>query len=132
MQKVVHFEIPADDIERAKKFYSEIFGWKISDWPMSDGSVYVGVRTVDVDEKTYMPKEAGAINGGILKRSEIVNTPQVTVSVPSIDDCIEKIKSAGGKVLTGKHPIENIGFYAYVHDSEGNLLGLWEDAKKRN
>ena len=129
MKKVVHFEIPADDVERAKKFYS-IFDWQMQNWPMPDGSVYVGARTVEVDEQTYMPKEAGAINGGIVKRDQYVKTPQVTVNVPSIDEYIEKIKAAGGKVVKEKVEIGGMGYYAYVHDTEGNLLGLWEDIPK--
>jgi predicted enzyme related to lactoylglutathione lyase len=130
MQKVVHFEIPADDIERAKKFYGDIFGWQLQDWPLQDGSVYTGARTVEVDETTFIPKEPGAINGGIVKRDEYVKTPQVTVNVPSIDDYVMKIKAAGGSVVREKQEIEGAGYYAYVNDSEGNLLGLWEDVKK--
>ncbi|KAA2243566.1 VOC family protein [Chitinophaga agrisoli] len=130
MQKVVHFEIPADDIERARKFYSDIFGWRIQDWPLQDGSVYTGARTVEVDETTFIPKEPGAINGAIVKRDEVVKTPQVTVNVPSIDEYAEKVKAAGGQVLKPKQEIEGTGYYAYVTDSEGNLLGLWEDIKK--
>ncbi|HYJ38290.1 MAG TPA: VOC family protein [Chitinophagaceae bacterium] len=131
MQKVVHFEIPADDIQRAKKFYGEIFGWKLQDWPLQDGSVYTGARTVEVDETTFIPKEPGAINGGLVKRDQYIKTPQVTVNVPSIDEYLEKIKKAGGKVIKGKHDIEGAGYYAYVADSEGNLLGLWEDIPKK-
>ncbi|MGV8090815.1 MAG: VOC family protein [Mangrovibacterium sp.] len=126
MRKVVHFEIPADDIERAKKFYS-IFGWQMQDWPMADGGVYVGARTVEVDETTYTPKEAGAINGGIVNRNQFIKTPQVTVDVPSVDEYIEKVKAAGGKILKPKQLIEGMGYYAYVTDTEGNLLGLWEN-----
>jgi predicted enzyme related to lactoylglutathione lyase len=129
MNKVVHFEIPADDLERAKKFYRETFGWQIQDWPLADGSVYAGVRTVDVDETTFLPKEPGAINGGIVKRDSVSGTPQVTVSVPSIDEHLEKVKAAGGRVLKPKTAIENMGYYAYVSDTEGNLLGLWQDIK---
>jgi predicted enzyme related to lactoylglutathione lyase len=129
MKKVVHFEIPADDIERAKKFYS-IFDWQLQDWPMPDGSVYVGARTVEVDENTYIPKEPGAINGGIIKRDEYIKTPQVTINVPSVDEYIEKVKSAGGSVVKGKQEIGEMGYFAYVTDTEGNLLGLWEDIKK--
>jgi predicted enzyme related to lactoylglutathione lyase len=130
MNKVVHFEIPADDLARAKKFYSQLFGWHVQDWTMSDGSVYVGVRTVEIDEATHTPKEPGAINGGIIKRDAISRTPQVTVNVPSIDEHLERVKAAGGNVLKGKTSVDNMGFYAYVSDTEGNLLGLWEDAKR--
>jgi hypothetical protein len=129
MKKVVHFEIPADDLERAKKFYS-IFDWQLSDWPMGDGSVYVGATTVAIDEQTYMPKEPGAINGGIVKRDAYIKTPQVTINVPSVDEYIEKVKTAGGKVVKDKQEIQGMGYFAYVNDTEGNLLGLWEDIKK--
>ena len=109
MQKVVHFEIPADDLERAKKFYGDIFGWQLADWPMQDGSVYVGARTVEVDE-AFIPKEAGAINGGIVRRDQYIKTPQVTINVPSVDDYIEKAKAAGGSVIKPKQEIEGMAF----------------------
>lgn len=116
--------------DRAKKFYNQLFGWQVQDWSLSDGSVYVGARTVAVDETRFVPKEPGAINGGIVKRDSIVKTPQVTVNVPSIDEYLEKVKAAGGGVLKGRTKIEDTGYYAYVSDTEGNLLGLWEDIKR--
>jgi uncharacterized protein len=129
MKKVVHFEIPADDLERAKKFYS-IFDWQLQDWPMPDGSVYVGATTSETDTTTHQPKEPGAINGGIVLRDQYSRTPSVTINVPSADDYIEKVKAAGGSVIKSKELIEGMGYYAYVSDTEGNLLGLWEDVKK--
>lgn len=128
MKKVVHFEIPADNLERAKKFYS-IFDWQMQDWPMPDGSTYVGARTVETDETTYQPKEPGAINGGIVLRDQYLKTPAFAINVPSVDEYIEKVKEAGGNVVKPKQLIEGMGFYAYVSDTEGNLLGLWEDVK---
>jgi len=129
MKKVVHFEIPADDIERAKKFYS-IFDWDIQPYPMADGSVYNGVRTVEVDQQTWLPKEPGAINGAIVKRDQYVQTPQVTVNVPSVDEYLKKIQAAGGNIVKEKQEVGGMGYYAYAKDTEGNLLGLWEDIKK--
>ena len=129
MKKVVHFEIPADDLERAKKFYS-IFDWQLQDWPMPDGSVYVGATTSETDTTTYQPKEPGAINGGIVLRDQYSKTPSITINVPSADEYIEKVKAAGGSVVKTKELIEGMGYYAYVSDTEGNLLGLWEDVKK--
>lgn len=126
MRKIVHFEIPADDLERAKKFYG-IFDWDMQDWPMPDGSKYVGLRTVEVDETTFIPKEPGAINGGLVLRDKNIQTPQVTVNVPSVDEFIVKVKEAGGSLVSDKQEIEGMGYFAYVKDTEGNLLGLWED-----
>lgn len=131
MDPIVHFELPVNDVEAAKKFYGGIFGWRLSDWPMQDGSVYTGVNTVDVDEKTHMPLKPGAINGGIVKKSSTIQAPVFAVHVSSIDDYVKKIEAAGGKVVLPKVDIMGTGFYAYVADPEGNVIGLWEDAPKK-
>ena len=130
MDKVVHFEIPVDDLARAKKFYSSIFGWELQDYQFAEGMTYTGVRTVPVDEKTYMPKEPGAINGGMTQRSKEVSAPIITIHVSSIEEYIKKIESAGGKTVMPKGEVPDMGFYAYVNDSEGNVIGLWENLKK--
>ncbi len=130
MDKVVHFEIPVDDLARAKKFYSSIFGWEVIDWPMPGGVTYTSVKTVPVDEKTFIPKEPGAINGGMTQRSKEVPTPIITISVGSIDEYVKKVQAAGGKAVMPKAEVPDMGFYAYVADSEGNVVGLWEDIKK--
>jgi predicted enzyme related to lactoylglutathione lyase len=69
MDKVQHFEIPADDIARARKFYESTFDWKTTEWPMPGGGVYIGLHTGPTDEK-YMAKESGFINGGCLSAVE--------------------------------------------------------------
>ena len=130
MNKVAHFEIPADDKERAKKFYASVFGWQISDWPMSNGMVYTAAQTVVTDEKTMIPTEPGAINGAIVERSKETPTSILTMSVDSVDAYIEKVEAAGGKAMSPKGEVPDMGFYAYVKDSEGNMIGLWEDMKK--
>jgi uncharacterized protein len=129
MNGVVHFEIPADDMERARKFYS-LFGWDLQDYPMPDGSKYIGVRTVPVDEATHMPKEAGAINGGMMQRSEKVKAPVFAINVSSVDDYVSKVEAAGGKVVMPKTEMGGMGYYAYVMDTESNVIGLWESIKK--
>lgn len=128
MNKVVHFEIPADDQERAKQFYASVFGWGVQDMPFANG-VYTIATTSPLDEN-YMHKEKGAINGGIFKRSADVPTPVITIDVPSIDEYAEKIKTAGGTLVVPKGEVPEMGFYAYFKDSEGNLMGLWENLKK--
>ncbi|MBI3619301.1 VOC family protein [Candidatus Peregrinibacteria bacterium] len=129
MDKVVHFEIPVNDLDEARKFYS-IFGWELQDWPMPDGSTYVGVRTVSVDEKTRIPKEPGAINGGIMKRTKDVKAPVLAINVSSLDEKIKQVEKAGGSLVMPKVEMMGMGFYAYVQDPSGNVVGLWEDAKK--
>jgi predicted enzyme related to lactoylglutathione lyase len=124
MDKVVHFEIPADNLARAEKFYSTVFGWKMNEMPEMD---YVLVHTVESDE-TGMPKEPGAINGGMLKREEPVKSPVVTISVNSIDDAAKTIEKNGGKMIRPKMPVGDMGFAAYFKDTEGNVVGLWQNA----
>lgn len=129
MDGIVHFEIPVDDLERARAFYS-IFGWNLQDWPMPDGSTYIGVHTTPIDEKTRQPLKPGAINGGIMQRSKDVKAPVFAINVASIDERVAQIEKAGGKVVKPKIDMMGMGFYAYVKDTEGNVIGLWEDAKK--
>lgn len=124
MDKVVHFEIPFDNLDRAKKFY-KIFGWQLEDFPGMD---YTGVRTVDVDQN-QMPKEPGAINGGMMKRTNDVKNPVIAIHVQSIDESVKKVLAGGGKVVMPKKPIGPMGYYAYINDTEGNIIGLWESAQ---
>ncbi len=131
MDPIVHFEIPVDDLDRAKKFYGPIFGWNLTDWPMPDGSSYVGVHTTPIDEKTRQPLKPGAINGGMMKRNAMAKAPIFAVQVSSIDEKVKMIEQAGGKVIMPKVDMMGMGFYAYVTDLEGNVLGLWEDAPKK-
>ena len=126
MDKVVHFEIPADDTKRAKKFYSETFGWQIQDIPEMN---YAMLTTVPMDEN-HMPKESGAINGGMYKREKgFSKTPVVVIGVTSLDESARKVESAGGKVVLPKVKIADMGLYAQVEDTEGNIIGLWQDLK---
>jgi predicted enzyme related to lactoylglutathione lyase len=122
MRKVVHFEIPADDVARAKDFYGSLFGWQLTDM---EGMDYTLLMTVPVDEK-QMPTEPGAINGGLMKRAADTPSPVLTIDVDSIDDALQRIEAAGGSVVRPRQEIPGMGAYAYFKDTEGNTLGLWE------
>lgn len=123
MDKVVHFEIPAEDLERAKKFYSEIFDWKLEDMPNMD---YVMVSTVEKDEQN-MPKEVGAINGGIFKISASGKHPIVVINVKDIESYLLKVEKYGGMVLMEPQKIGDMGLYSRFVDTEGNIVGLWQN-----
>jgi predicted enzyme related to lactoylglutathione lyase len=125
MDKVVHFEIPMDDPARAKEFYGSIFGWDIQAVEHMD---YTMAMTTPVDEKTMMPTEPGAINGGMMARSADTPAPVITIGVSSIDESLKRIEEAGGSTVTPRTPIPDMGAFAYFKDSEGNVLGLWETA----
>ena len=122
MDKVVHFEIPFDNKTRAMKFYSETFGWKLTDMQQMD---YVMAVSSPVDQN-QMPKEPGAINGGLFQRPKEAPHPAIYVGVSSIDQALQKVEGAGGKVVTPKTAIPGMGAYARVADSEGNIIGLFQ------
>ena len=126
MDKVVHFEIPVDDTGRAKEFYASIFDWQLVDADMGGGTIYTTLMTVPVDEKTRIPTEPGAINGGLMQRSKDTPAPVITIGVDSIDDTLKKVEAGGGKTITPRTPIPDMGAFAYFTDSEGNTMGLWE------
>jgi predicted enzyme related to lactoylglutathione lyase len=125
VRKVVHFEIPAEDLERAKGFYASIFGWQLHTMPMAGGE-YTTVVTTPVDEQTQMPTEPGAINGGMMQRDDRTPAPVITIDVEAIDDALTEIESAGGSTVTPRTAIPGMGAFAYFKDPEGNVLGLWE------
>jgi predicted enzyme related to lactoylglutathione lyase len=125
MARVVHFEIPFDNKERAIKFYSDAFDWRLNDIP--DMS-YVMAETVPVDNN-QMPREPGAINGGLFQRPKEAPGPTIYVDVDSIDAAIEKVAAAGGKVVTPNTPIPGMGAYARVADTEGNVIGLFQASR---
>ncbi len=127
MGQVVHFEIPADDLGRAKAFYGSTFGWELQTMSMGE-SDYTTVTTTPIDEQTRMPTEPGAINGGMMQRSADTPTPVITIAVDGIDDALKKIEAAGGSVVQPRTPIPDMGAFAYFKDSEGNVMGLWETA----
>jgi predicted enzyme related to lactoylglutathione lyase len=127
MDKVVHFEIPFDDRDRAKGFYEEVFGWELNTMAM-EGGEYTTATTTPVDTTTMMPTEPGGINGGLMERSSQTPDPVITIGVDGIDDTLKKVEAAGGSTLVPRTAIPNMGAFAYFKDSEGNVMGLWENA----
>lgn len=126
--KVVHFEIAADDFERAKKFYGGIFDWKFMTWGEGETD-YVLIQTV-VTNETGMPTEPGGINGGMFKRQnkkadgDGENAFVCTVEVENLDETLKKVEEAGGKVVMPKKEVPMIGFVARCLDLDGNIFGL--------
>jgi uncharacterized protein len=125
--EVGHFEIPADNTERARKFYSATFGWKLTPVPGMD---YTMVQTGAADAQG-MPKEPGYISGGIGKRGGPLEHPVVTIVVDDVAAAEKKVEKNGGQVIQKKQAIPgNMGFTAYFKDSEGNVVGLYEWPKQ--
>ena len=122
--KVVHFEIPSDNPTRAKTFYEKSFGWKIDAYPgMPD---YFGVSTTPVNDKRETTEPG--INGGMAKRGGALTHPVFTIDVPNIDRALATVEKNGGKIVEKKQPVGDMGFTAYIKDSEGNVVGLYQKA----
>lgn len=122
--KVVHFELPYEDEGRASRFYSDLFGWQLMAMPEMD---YTIVMTGPTDPQSG-PTEPGYIGGGMFRRDEPGRGSNIVIDVEDIDATLAAVEQAGGKVVEGRQPVGDMGFSAYFTDSEGNLVGLWENA----
>ncbi len=120
---VVHFEIPADDLERAHTFYRDTFGWDIQHMPEMQYSMLTTTETGDRG-----PVNPGAINGGMFKRDDEMKAPTVVIGVDDIDKALEKVSAAGGSTVRDKMQVGDMGWAGYFKDTEGNLIGLWQNA----
>ena len=121
--RVVHFEIPFDDAERAHAFYREIFGWQLNAVP---GMSYTLASTGPTGDQGA--SEPGYINGGLLRRQNPNDTPIVVIDVDDIDGTLARIEEHGGQTLLGRQAVGEMGWAAYFKDVEGNAMGLWQSA----
>ena len=133
MPTIVHFGIPADNIERAKQFYSDLFGWKIEKMSRStdeNNSKLTSAATGEPIEywmiTTTDDQGNKALGGGLMKRQ--LPQHQITnyINVNSIDEYKSKIEEAGGKVVAPKHAVPGMGYFALCLDPENNSFAIWE------
>jgi hypothetical protein len=121
--RVIHFEVQADDVERAKSFYEKTFGWKIEKLMSADeqgGMDYWGLTTG--------PADTPGINGGLYQRpnDRKLHTYDCTITVDDLDKAIEAVKANGGKIRQEKGEIKEVGWFAGGIDTEGNSFGLMQ------
>jgi predicted enzyme related to lactoylglutathione lyase len=125
---IVHFEIPADQPERAAQFYRDLFGWEISKWEGSadqrEGFEYWMVRTVPTDDKG-MPTRPG-VNGGLMRRMFPGQAPVNYIVVENVDDYVRRAQKLGAKLMMEKTPVPSMGWFAQLTDPDGNLFAIWE------
>jgi predicted enzyme related to lactoylglutathione lyase len=114
MSRIVHFELPADNPERAVEFYQKVFDWKIQKWPGPQDYWLV----------TTGPDGEPGINGGILRRQHPGAGTCNTVQVNSLETALASITKNGGKIAMPKMPIPGVGYLAYCTDTEGNVFGV--------
>jgi len=118
MPTIVHFDLPADDPARAKKFYKELFGWNFVA-PPGFQDFYL-IETSDLEGKP-------ALGGGMGKRGSPDQRIMNYIGVTSIEEYSKKIERLGGKVIIPKMIVPKFGFMAVCHDTEGNSFGIWQD-----
>src|SRR5512136_1726925 len=124
---ITYFEIPVDNVERAKKFYEKIFDWKIEKYD-KDGE-YWSVMTTEVGDDGWTPKEPGEINGGLVKRDKPNESFLNYITVGSIDKICKIIEKNGGIIIVPKTEMGEWGWWAIFKDTEGNIFGLYEEEK---
>jgi predicted enzyme related to lactoylglutathione lyase len=111
MPNIVHFEIAANDIQRAKTFYSNLFGWKIESM---QGMDYMIIDPYSVP------------GGGMIKRTQPEQQIMVNIGVPSVDEYATKVEKLGGKIIVPKKAVPGMGYFVICTDTENNTFGIWE------
>jgi predicted enzyme related to lactoylglutathione lyase len=117
MPKMIHFEIPADNPQRAIDFYQKVFGWKIDKW---EGEFDYWLVTAGEEDEP-------GINGAI-KPKDYGSQISTVIGVDSYDEFVKKIEAGGGKMITEKNEIPGIGITGSFEDTEGNILSIIEPA----
>jgi predicted enzyme related to lactoylglutathione lyase len=115
MANIVWFEIGADNVERAKKFYGSLFGWKIEKMP--GAMEYWHLDTGGSDDTP---------DGGIMKRQNPQQAITNYIGVPSVDEFAAKVEKLGGKICMAKTAVPQMGYFAICQDTENNAFGLWQ------
>jgi len=123
MGRLIHFEIHVDNMERAKKFYGEVFSWTFEDWSDYAGLPYFGVVTGDADKL--------GINGALMQRqspppepNQALNGYACTMGVEDYDSTAAKILQNGGKESLPKYALPGMAWQGYFTDTEGNIFGI--------
>jgi predicted enzyme related to lactoylglutathione lyase len=114
MPRVIHFEVSADEPERALAFYKNVFGWEFHKWggPQDYWLIHTG------------PKDQPGIDGGMFRRQGPMTGHVNSIDVPSVDEYLIKITANGGEIALPKMAIPGVGWLAYAKDTEGSIFGI--------
>ena len=123
MGRLIHFEVHAEDPERAARFYARVAGWEARKW---EGPVDYWLLTTGPDEQPGINGAIALRRGAAPKEGEAVNAFVCTADVEDLDRALEEATAAGGELALERMPVPGVGWLAYVKDTEGNLLGLMQ------
>jgi len=121
---IIWFEIPADDLNRARAFYSKLFGWKIHPFPGMAANEAQNYLHIDTGGEDASP------DGGMMRRMHPQQPITQYVNVPSVTSHMARVKKLGGKVCVPKTAVMQMGYFAVCQDTEGNTFALWERNEK--
>jgi len=121
--RVVHFEIPYDDGDRARAFYREAFGWDLQSWGEGEYTLVTTGPTGDSGAT-----EPGFVNGGMMQREAPFGSPVVVIGVEDVDASLAQVERLGGSTVVARTPVGEMGWAAYFKDPEGNLMGMFQTA----
>lgn len=136
---VTGFELPVGDIGRAQEFYREAFGWYIGPLPGLPSTAHSPAEQTEIHQRAILeaiptpvdengfPVEPGMVTGILSQRVPEVCSPTIIVEVGDIDEALRRVHACGGTTIMGRHEAGEAGSYAYIADTEGNVLCLWQD-----
>ncbi len=113
---VVWFEIPADNVERARTFYRKLFDWKIEKFPGAQMPYWIIETGADDASR----------NGGMMERQFPEHTITNYIAVPSVDQAAAKVEKLGGTICREKTAVPQMGYFVVCRDTENNQFALWE------
>jgi uncharacterized protein len=127
MPTIVHFEIPSDNLERTKKFYTELFGWKMEKMPGTGQREYWTFSTTTNDRGgSSSGGEQRTVGGGMMERQMPQEPIMIYIGVDSVTEYSNKVERLGGKVIKQKTEVPGYGWFAICTDTENNGFALWE------
>jgi predicted enzyme related to lactoylglutathione lyase len=136
MPTIVHFEIPSDNLERTRKFYTELFGWKMEKTPGTGQQEYWMFSTTSNDKGNSSSNSSGSssggeleqrtVSGGMMQRQMPQEPIMIYIGVDSVTEYSNKVERLGGKVIKQKTEVPNYGWFAICTDTENNGFALWE------
>lgn len=128
MANIAYFDIPADNVDRARHFYKSLLGWKIE--PAKTSTDQAKIAAMEYHDVMTGEPEEGTMNMGGLYRRQMNETIKNYVTVEEIDRVLQKVEKLGGKIVMPKEMIPGVGLVAMIQDTEGNGIGIWKPLKQ--